>query len=647
MQRFYPNYLMVLLCLLLPGGLLLAQDVNLIQNPGFEEGEGDDFTNWNKFNGAEYLVQTTEDENVHEGERALQVNGPGLPEPWQIQLVTDEINFVVGDDYTFTIWAKAETEGGSIRFSTQPVATARYSDPYVVPTEWTQLSWTFSANEPIARVAMDLGLSNVTYYFDEAEMLGPIVEVTPCIDTFSVDSTQTPIAAGKNKFIGSVYGGSQSDDFEYYFNQVTPENAGKWGSVEGTRDTFDFQQLDSIRAFAARNDFPFRFHVLLWGAQQPTWLKPLSDEEKVEEIIEWFDAVSSHFDGSSDARATLDYVEVLNEFINQPPDNLGQNEEDAGSGDYINALKSLNDSLQTTAGEYDWIVNAFKLARSYFPCEETKLMLNEYNVVNGGGTTTRDYVAVAELLDSLGLVDVLGFQGHSFSTRVYNDQGIFNDSTFAAQTAVLTRKLDSLAALGLPLMVTELEIDGNTDGTYTPTSDTIVADSFQLAEYERIFGLFWNHPSVIGITLWGYRTGLWRTEQWAYLFDPCTTGPRPALAEYLNDSIRNSANPPLNDFTYCEDPSSLFDRPSELATSLSIFPNPARHAVTVQLGEVLPDAEVRIFDQLGKLVTQRTLPFGQRSVEIELGTYNVRPGVYFVTVRSGNQQSTRRLMITP
>ena len=642
MQKMYPLYVLAVLCLLLSGERLLAQDVNLIQNPGFEQGDGDNFTNWNKYNGAEYLVQTTEDGNVRSGERALRVNSPGTaPDHWRVQMVTDAIATSPGSEYTFTVWAKAETEGGIVRFSTQP--NALYGPDLTVSTDWQQLSWTFTANEASTVIAMDLGYSAATYYFDDAEMLGS--GAPPCVDTFSVDSTQTPIAAGKNKFIGSVYGGSQSDDFEYYFNQVTPENAGKWGSVEGTRDTFDWQQLDSIRAFASRNDFPFRFHVLLWGAQQPTWLKPLSDEEKVREIIEWFDGVANHYDGSTPARATLDYVEVVNEFINQPPDNLGQNADDAGSGDYINALKSLNDSLETTAGEYDWIVNAFKLARSRFPCEETKLMLNEYNVVNGGGTTTRDYVEVAKLLDSLGLVDVLGFQGHSFSTRVYNN--VYNDSTFAAQTAVLTRKLDSLAAIGLPLMVTELEIDGNTDGTYTPTADTTVADSFQLAEYQRIFGLFWNHPSVIGITLWGYRTGLWRTDQRAYLFDPCTTGPRPALAQYLNDSLRRAPNPPLNEFTYCEDPSSLFDRPAELATSLSIFPNPARHAVTVQLGEALPDAEVRIFDQLGKLVTRRALPVGQRSVEIELGTYNVRPGVYFVTVRSGNQQRTQRLLITP
>ncbi|MGB3800307.1 MAG: endo-1,4-beta-xylanase [Lewinella sp.] len=641
MQRFYSNLFLAMLCLLLPGTLLLAQGENLIPNPSFEEGDGNTFTNWTAVNGADNVVETTEAENVYEGDRALQINSPGSEsQPWQVQVTTDSIETFVGNSYTFSIWAKAEEAGGSMRFSTQPgQGTAQYGGDLEIPTDWTRISYTFVANVPKTVISMDLAYDVATFYFDAAEMLAP---AAPCVDTFSVDSTQTPIAAGKNKFIGSVYGGSQSDDFEYYFNQVTPENAGKWGSVEGTRDTFDFQQLDSIRAFAARNDFPFRYHVLLWGAQQPTWLKPLSDEEKVEEIIEWISGVANHFDGSSDARATLEYVEVLNEFINQPPDNLGQNADDNGSGDYIEALRSLNDSLSTTAGEYDWIVNAFKIARSYFPCEETKLMLNEYNVVNGGGPTTMHYVEVAQLLDSLGLVDVLGFQGHAFSTRVYTD--VYDEDAFTQQTATLTEKLDSLAMIGLPLMVTELEIDGNTDGTYTATEDQMVADSFQLAEYERVFGLFWNHPSVIGITLWGYRTGLWRTDQDAYIIDPCTDAPRPALAEYLNDSLRRADNPPLNEFTYCQ-PSSIFSRPVELATSVEIFPNPTGGSFTVRLGTALNRAELRIYDQLGKEVARRNAD-GLQTIPLNAQALNLRPGAYILTLTAEGKRTARRLIVT-
>ena len=639
MQRLYYRSIF-LACLLLPATFLLSQ--NLIPNPGFEDGVADDFDNWSKLNGADYLVATTEPDEVYAGDRALKVTGqPANPgQQWQVQLITDGVPTSVGNTYVFTIWAKAASEGGNIRFSTQP--NALYSQDFTVPSDdWTQLSWSFTANETLTQIALDLGQTDVTFYLDEAEMLAPN---DPCVDEYDAPDDQEPIAAGKGKFIGSVYGGAQSVDHEHYFNQVTPENAGKWGSVEAERGVYDFSGIDTIRAYAARNNFPFRYHVLLWGNQQPAWLRPLTDEEKVASIRAWFAAVADHFDGSSDARATLEYLEVVNEFVNDPPNGLdnspfSNNSEDANSGDYVNALKSLNAELGTTPGDYDWIVNAFKLAREYFPCEETKLMLNEYNVLTNDRGVTDEYLFVVDLLQAEGLIDVLGFQGHAFSTRKYGD------GTFADNTAFLRGNVDRLAATGLPLQVTELDIDGNVDDTYTPTDDVAVRDSFQRAEYERVFGLLWNHPAVTGITLWGFRTGHWRSEQLAYLIDPCTDIPRPALAEYLNDSIRRADAPPLNEFASTCNTTSIVGGPQGLQTELSLFPNPAGRLITLQLAVAQPDAEVRVYDQLGKEITRRRLNEGQRSLDLNLDVLGITNGVYVLTVRSGARQSSLRFVV--
>ena len=48
------------------------------------------------------------------------------------------------------------------------------------------------------------------------------------------------IAAGKPKFVGNVTGGSVPANFGTYWNQVTPENGSKWGSVEGTRNQMNW-----------------------------------------------------------------------------------------------------------------------------------------------------------------------------------------------------------------------------------------------------------------------------------------------------------------------------------------------------------------------------------------------------------------------
>ena len=75
------------------------------------------------------------------------------------------------------------------------------------------------------------------------------------------------IAEGKEKYLGNIYSTSQLPDFLDYWNQVTPENAGKWGSVERTRDVMNWSELDAAYALAKDNGLPFRMHVLVWGNQ--------------------------------------------------------------------------------------------------------------------------------------------------------------------------------------------------------------------------------------------------------------------------------------------------------------------------------------------------------------------------------------------
>jgi PKD repeat protein len=90
--------------------------------------------------------------------------------------------------------------------------------------------------------------------------------------------------------------------------------------------------------------------------------------------------------------------------------------------------------------------------------------------------------------------------------------------------ATLKGILDGYQATGLPVYVTELDIDGQTD-------------QIQLDEYKRIFPVFWEHPGVAGVTLWGYRPGHWRTAQGAFLAtaEGCE---RPALV-WLREYIYN------------------------------------------------------------------------------------------------------------
>jgi endo-1,4-beta-xylanase len=301
---------------------------------------------------------------------------------------------------------------------------------------------------------------------------------------------QTPLATGHDKWLGMVCCGNQATFLPNYFNQVVPENGGKWGSVEGTRDEFNWAAADEALALAQANGFPFRFHVLLWGSQQPDWIETLPPEEQLEEIREWMVAVAERYG------AVSDLVEVVNEWDNQPP--TAENE-----GNYVDALGGAG-----TTG-YDWILNAFRMAREIFP-PTARLMLNEYSVTNTDERTDR-YLTLVGLLRQENLIDAVGDQVHAFSTTGPIDQMVQN--------------LDRLGATGLPIYLTEMDVDG--------------PEMEQLVDFQRLFPAFWEHESVRGITLWGYRDGMWRQDQQAQLV--YANGAEKAAMRWLKGYLRGTA----------------------------------------------------------------------------------------------------------
>lgn len=279
-----------------------------------------------------------------------------------------------------------------------------------------------------------------------------------------------PLAEGLDKFLGCGYGPDSRRDFAGYWNQITPGNAGKWGWVEGTRDNMVWTDYDEAYNLAMDSGFLFKHHVLVWGSQQPSWVKALDVTEQRAELEEWFAAVAARYPG-------IKQVEVVNEPLHQPPDATHE-------GGYIEALGGSG------VTGWDWILEAFRMARAVF-ADTVALMINEYGIMNST-TNTDNYLKIIKLLQAENLIDAIGFQGHGFSHNASN--------------AVYLRNIDTLASTGLPIYVTELDIDGLTDLQ-------------QVRGYMNLFPLFWEHPAIKGITLWGFRPGMWRSDQGAYLID--------------------------------------------------------------------------------------------------------------------------------
>jgi endo-1,4-beta-xylanase len=273
------------------------------------------------------------------------------------------------------------------------------------------------------------------------------------IGLLPLQSLSQPLASGKSKFLGCSVSSIRTN-FSKYWNQVTPENAGKWGSAEGGMDSYNWSPLDAIYNYAMTNGFPYKHHALIWGSQYPSWITSLDSASQRAQIEEWIYLVGTRY-------PDMNFIDVVNEpFTTQVP-----------------FKKALGGDGATG---WDWVITAFQWARQY--CSPgVKLILNEYNILQSNDVTNR-YIALIDTLSVRGLIDAIGIQGHYFE---------FKGSGYMWSIPTIKSNLDRLAAKGLPIYITEFDINEP-------------VDSVQLASYKTYFPIFWEHPAVKGITLWGY-----------------------------------------------------------------------------------------------------------------------------------------------
>jgi endo-1,4-beta-xylanase len=313
---------------------------------------------------------------------------------------------------------------------------------------------------------------------------------------FSTPSNSQVLASGKSKYLGNAitYGNStyMYSDFASYWNQVSPGNDGKWGSVESTKDTYSWTQLDNVYNYAVTNGFLYKHHTLVWGSQQPSWITSLDSANQRTQVEEWIKLVGARY-------PKMNFVDVVNEPFHSVPS-------------YSAALGGSG-----TTG-WDWVVTAFTWARKYMP-PSTKLLLNEYNVIGSDAVTT-NYIKLIDTLMNRGLIDGIGVQCHYFEFQSYEGDP---SGTYAYSISTLKGNLDKLAATGLPIYITEFDINEPTD-------------SVQTASYKKYFPLVWEHTGVKGVTLWGYKYGdVWKAS--AYLLNSNGTE-RPALT-WLRSYLAN------------------------------------------------------------------------------------------------------------
>ncbi len=98
--------------------------------------------------------------------------------PIYTQLASDEMATISGVEYTASMWIRAEAGspgvGGAVRFSTAAGAGAQYGGDFTVSEEWQEVIFTFTANDVLTRIVLDLGATaDAVYFIDDVSVLEP------------------------------------------------------------------------------------------------------------------------------------------------------------------------------------------------------------------------------------------------------------------------------------------------------------------------------------------------------------------------------------------------------------------------------------------------------------------------------------------
>lgn len=337
------------------------------------------------------------------------------------------------------------------------------------------------------------------------------VTMLACLSPMKVNAQ---LSSNPDKFLGNITtryqmdAGGGVDPYYKLWNQVTPENESKWGSVEGTRGSFNWG-CDTPFNYAKKYGFTYKFHAFVWGAQYPNWFtSSLSISERYKAIVTWFDAVKKKY-------PELPMIDVVNEAVGMHQQGNPLMKESLGGGGKTG---------------YDWLIRAFEMAYERYP--DAILIYNDFNTFQHD---TNSYLELVRTLRDFGApIDAYGNQSHDV-----------NDISVEKLKSSMKTLNDGLK---MPMYITELDID-------------IADDNKQKKQYEDIFPIMWEAEQCAGVTIWGYIHGA----TWVSNSGIIKNGKdRPAmtwLREYMqSDAAKNAKSP----FPGMKKEASVYIRPADM-----------------------------------------------------------------------------------
>lgn len=275
------------------------------------------------------------------------------------------------------------------------------------------------------------------------------------------------------------------------FSSLTAENDMKWQFIHPEPERYTFTGADAYFEFAAKHKMAVIGHTLVWHSQTPRWVfegadgKPASREDLLKRMRDHIHAVAGRYKGK------VKGWDVVNEAL-------------ADGGPDI-----LRDSPWRRIIGDDFLDHAFRYAREADP--KAELYYNDYGLENP--RKRENCVKLLKgMLDRGVPIDGVGTQSHFQLEHPQPDE--------------IEKTITDFAALGLKVMITELDVDvlpsrgapGNADinrreqgdPTTNPYTSGLPAEvQEKLAKrYADLFGIYLKHRrSITRVTLWGVDDG--------------------------------------------------------------------------------------------------------------------------------------------
>ncbi len=277
---------------------------------------------------------------------------------------------------------------------------------------------------------------------------------------------------------------------------VTPENSMKWERLRPTPDRYDFEKADWLVDYAEAHALQVHGHTLVWHSQLPTWFDQHINRDNAErEMIDHIETIAGRYAGR------LRSWDVVNEAI------------DPGD-DRIDGLR-ITPWLRFLGPDY--IDLAFRVAATTDPT--AKLVYNDFGleISDLDGDVKRRYVLdlLTGLVSRGTPIHALGIQAHLSADMPRNFK-------------ILDQFLTEIAALGLEVMITELDVSDQELPANISERDCMVAEV-----YQAFLNTIVAHDHVASIAVWGLSDPF----SWLREFAPRNDGllPRPLpLDEDMN-----------------------------------------------------------------------------------------------------------------